>query len=60
MFGSLMYRHEDYEAAVEMIASGKIKTNPLLTKIFPFEKYFEAYKFIEEQGERSMKVIIEL
>jgi len=60
MFGSLMYRHEDYEAAVEMIASGKIKTNPLLTKIFPFEKYFEAYKFIEEQGEKSMKVIIEL
>ena len=60
VFGSMMYRHEDYEAAVEMIASGKIITQPLLTTSFPFNKYFDAYKFIEEQGEKSMKVMIEL
>jgi L-iditol 2-dehydrogenase/threonine 3-dehydrogenase len=60
VFGSMMYRHEDYEAAVEMIASGKIITAPLLTKSFPFEKYLDAYKFIEEQGDKSMKVMIEL
>lgn len=60
VFGSMMYRHEDYEAAVEMISSEKIITKPLLTTIFPFNKYLEAYKFIEEQGEKSMKVMIEL
>jgi L-iditol 2-dehydrogenase/threonine 3-dehydrogenase len=60
VFGSMMYRHEDYEAAVEMIASGKIITAPLLTTSFPFSKYLEAYKFIEKQGEKSMKVMIEL
>jgi L-iditol 2-dehydrogenase/threonine 3-dehydrogenase len=60
VFGSMMYRHEDYEAAVEMIASGEIITTPLLSKSFPFNKYTNAYKFIEEQGERSMKVIIDL
>jgi len=60
VFGSMMYRHEDYEAAVEMITSGKIITAPLLTNSFPFNKYLEAYKFIEEQGEKSMKVMIEL
>lgn len=60
VFGSMMYRHEDYESAVEMIASGKIITAPLLTKSFPFSKYLDAYKFIEEQGDRSMKVMIEL
>ena len=60
VFGSMMYRHEDYEAAVEMIASGKIITAPLLTTSFPFSKYLEAYKFIEKQGEKSMKVLIEL
>jgi len=60
VFGSMMYRHEDYEAAVEMIASGKIITAPLLTTSFPFNKYLDAYKFIEQQGDKSMKVMIEL
>lgn len=60
VFGSMMYRQEDYEAAAEMIASGKIITKPLLTNSFPFNKYLEAYKFIEEQGDKSMKVMIEL
>jgi L-iditol 2-dehydrogenase/threonine 3-dehydrogenase len=60
VFGSMMYRQEDYEAAVEMIASGRIITTPLLSKSFPFSKYIDAYKFIEEQGDKSMKVMIEL
>jgi L-iditol 2-dehydrogenase/threonine 3-dehydrogenase len=60
VFGSMMYRHEDYEAAVEMIASGKIITAPLLTKSFPFNNYPDAYRFIEEQGDRSLKVMIDL
>ena len=60
VFGSMMYRQEDYEAAVEMISSGRIITKPLLTTSFPFNKYLDAYKFIEEQGEKSMKVMIEL
>jgi L-iditol 2-dehydrogenase/threonine 3-dehydrogenase len=60
VYGSMMYRHEDYQAAVDMIASGKIITSPLITNSFPFNKYHDAYKFIEEQGDRSMKVMIDL
>jgi L-iditol 2-dehydrogenase/threonine 3-dehydrogenase len=60
VYGSMMYLHEDYEQAAEMISSGKIVTTPLLTKSFPFEKFKEAYKFIEQQGDKSMKVMIEL
>jgi L-iditol 2-dehydrogenase/threonine 3-dehydrogenase len=60
VFGSMMYRHEDYEAAVEMISYGKIKTDPLITRKFPFEKYPEAYKFIEQQGDKTMKVMIDV
>jgi L-iditol 2-dehydrogenase/threonine 3-dehydrogenase len=60
VFGSMMYRHEDYEMVVEMIASGQIFTDPLLTKNFPFEKYLDAYRFIEQQEDRSMKVMIDL
>jgi L-iditol 2-dehydrogenase/threonine 3-dehydrogenase len=60
LFGSMMYRHEDYEEAVKMIASGKIKTEALVTKHFPFEEYQQAYQYIEEQKDKTMKVIIDL
>jgi len=60
VYGSMMYRHEDYEAAVELVASGKIITTPLLTRTFPFENYIDAYKFIEKQADKTMKVMIDL
>ncbi|MCX6227554.1 MAG: hypothetical protein NTV01_22930 [Bacteroidia bacterium] len=60
VFGSMMYRQEDYEAAVEMIASGKIVTAPLLTRSFPLAEYLDAYHFIEHQGDKTMKVMVEL
>ena len=60
IYGSMMYCHEDYEAAVEMIDSGIIITRPLITRSFPFNQYPEAYKFIEEHRDRSMKVMIDL
>jgi L-iditol 2-dehydrogenase/threonine 3-dehydrogenase len=60
VFGSMMYRDEDYQAAVEMINSGKIKTEPLISKHFPFENYLDAYQYIEEKGDRIMKVMIDL
>lgn len=60
VFGSMMYRHEDYLAAVEMIENGKINLDPLISKHFPFDEYLEAYNFIEQKGDKSMKVIIDL
>jgi len=60
VLGSMMYRHEDWEQAVRWIASGDVKTEPLVSKHFPFDQYAEAYAFIEEEGERSMKVMIDL
>jgi threonine dehydrogenase-like Zn-dependent dehydrogenase len=56
----MMYRHEDYETAVEMIAAGKIVPDPLLSRTFPFEESREAYRFIDEQGDKIMKVMIGL
>ena len=60
LVGTLMYKREDYIRAVELIASGAVVTGPLASKHFPFAKYSAAYKFIDEQGERSMKVFIDL
>ena len=60
VLGSMMYLHEDYEEAVRFIAEGRIKTTPLITSRFPFDKYLDAYKFIEEQGDKSLKVMIDV
>lgn len=60
VFGSMMYLQEDYLTAAEMIASGKIITSPLLTQTFPMAEYLEAYQFIEHQGDKTMKVMIDL
>lgn len=58
--GSMMYRHEDFEQAVKWIASGDIKTGPLDSRHFPFDDYMSAYSFIEEEGDKVMKVMIDV
>lgn len=58
--GTLMYKHEDYVKAVDLIASGEVITAPMVTKHFPFEEYPSAYRFVDEQGDRTMKVMIDL
>jgi L-iditol 2-dehydrogenase/threonine 3-dehydrogenase len=60
VLGSMMYRHEDYIEAVKFIAEKRIKTAPLITSRFPFHQYLDAYKFIEKQGDKSLKVMIDV
>ena len=60
IIGTLMYKHEDYVKAVELIASGDVITEPLVTKHFAFEQYPDAYKFIDAQGDKTLKVMIDL
>ena len=60
LIGTLMYKHEDYEEAIRLLDKGLIKTDKLITNHFPFEEYSEAYKFIDKQGDRTLKVMIDL
>ncbi|MHC4148139.1 MAG: zinc-binding dehydrogenase [Planctomycetota bacterium] len=60
LIGTLMYKHEDYVEAAQMIAEGKLITEPVVTKHFAFEQYPEAYRYIEAQGDKTMKVMIDL
>ena len=43
-----------------LLNKGLIKTENLITNRFPFREYSEAYKFIDEQGDRTLKVMIDL
>ncbi len=58
--GSMMYSHEDYVEAVEFISKGRVAIDPLITKHFPFRDYNDAYKFIENQGDKTLKVVIDM
>jgi 2-desacetyl-2-hydroxyethyl bacteriochlorophyllide A dehydrogenase len=58
--GTLMYRRDDYERAIELIASGAIATAPLESMHFPLERYKAAYEFIDAQRDKIMKVFIDL
>ena len=58
--GTLMYQRNDYLEAVNLIASGQVVTQPLFSKHFPIDEYLAAYKFIEAQGDKTMKVFIDL
>jgi L-iditol 2-dehydrogenase len=56
--GTLMYQAQDYQRAVELISSGKVILEPLISKVYPFEQYLEAYRFIDQQGDKTMKVFV--
>ena len=55
---TMMYRHDDYVDAIRLVNEKKIDLEPLVTRHFPFEKYLDAYKFIDEHREEAMKIII--
>ena len=60
LHGTLMYKREDYERAVELIESGQIITEPLMSRHFRMEDYLAAYKFIDAERDKSMKVFIDI
>jgi len=60
LVGTLMYQKRDYEKAIELVASGKLFLNEMITHHFPFKEYPDAYKTIDEAKGNIMKVMITL
>lgn len=57
---SMMYRKEDYLDAIRLVAQGKICLRPLMSCRFAFRDYLKAYQYIDENRERTMKVLIDV
>lgn len=57
---TMMYRNEDYLEAIELVRAGKVDLKPLISKHFAFRDYVEAYRYIDENRETTMKVIIDV
>ena len=60
IIGTLMYQRPDYEQAVSWVASGDIITEPLMSEHFPMDRYLDAYRYIDEKRDQTMKVFIDV
>jgi L-iditol 2-dehydrogenase len=60
LVGTLMYQKKDYLRAIELVASGALCLDPLVTHRFVFQEYLQAYETIESSGGQYMKVMIDL
>lgn len=58
--GTLMYQKRDFVKAVRLMRSGALVTTPLETTHFPFAEYRPAYDYADREGERSMKIFVDL
>lgn len=57
---SMMYRNEDYQKAIELVSERKVQLKPLISKKFSFQQYQSAYKYIDENRESTMEVIVDM
>ena len=55
---SMMYRREDYLTAIELVEAKKVSLMPLVSKTYPFQRFADAYQFIDENRDSTLKVII--
>ena len=60
LVGTLMYQKPDFERSIELVHSGNMHLDELITHRFAFENYLDAYQAIEESRGQYMKVMIEL
>jgi L-iditol 2-dehydrogenase len=60
LVGTLMYQQQDYERAVDLVASGALSLSSMITHRFPFTAYPAAYEAIEAAEGDYLKVMIEL
>jgi L-iditol 2-dehydrogenase len=58
LIGTLMYQEPDWRQAIALVEAGKVNLEPLVTDRFPFDRYLDAYRHIDANRERAMKVMI--
>lgn len=58
--GSLMYVEKDFQDTIDYMAAGKIQMRPLISKVFPFDGYQDAFRFIENNKDTSLKILLEM
>jgi L-iditol 2-dehydrogenase len=60
LVGTLMYQKEDFERAIDLVSTGKMYLDNLISHRFKFTEYLAAYHLIEKANGEYMKVMIDL
>ncbi len=60
LIGTLMYLEEDYYTAIQLLQDGKINLDALKTAHFSLNEFDKAYRYIEQNIAKSMKVLIDV
>lgn len=60
MVGHMMYVKEDYTDAINFLAEKKVNVEGFITQRFNIKDYDKAFKFIDENTDDVMKVLIEV
>lgn len=58
IIGSLMYTHEDFSEAIKLICDGSVNVKKLISQVIPMKNVNEAFRLIEKQWERIIKVVL--
>jgi L-iditol 2-dehydrogenase len=58
LIGTLMYQEPDWHQAIALVEGGKVNLEPLVTDRYPFDRYLDAYRYIDANREKAMKVMI--
>jgi L-iditol 2-dehydrogenase len=58
--GTLMYQEPDWRRAIGLVEQRKVSLEPLVTHHFPLAEYLAAYRYIDANRERAMKVMIDV
>lgn len=57
---TVMYRNEDYLDAIGLIDEKKVNLKAMISRHFPFLEYEDAYRYLLENKDKVMKVIIDV
>lgn len=60
LIGSLMYVEKDYDTTMRFMADGRIDTHPLISASFPFAEYQQAFEYIDDNPDKSLKVLVKI
>ena len=57
--GALTYRRADFEAAIDLLARGRIPVNELISSTAPLERAEDAFQALTAPGNTQVKVLLE-
>ncbi|MFN7921392.1 MAG: hypothetical protein U0Q16_14920 [Bryobacteraceae bacterium] len=58
LIGTRVYEHEDFDKAIELLASGAIPFDQLITDVVPLDRLEDGLKQMES-GAEVMKILVE-